>query len=241
MKLFRLMGQIHLWLGVAVGVQVMLWLVSGLVMVLWPIETVRGEHLRAPAPVETLDWLDGAPPLAGLIETEGLEGVRQAETGILAGRPVWRLETAGGPAILDAGTGQRLDPVTDTLARSIARARYAGDGALQALTRIDVPPREAGLAGPAWRADFGPEDPATLYINAQTGELRAVRTTLWRVYDWFWGVHIMDWSTRENFNSWWIRATSIIAILFGLAGVVLTVLRLWFMVRARRVRRARAT
>ena len=46
MPIFRFMSQIHLWLGVIVGAQVMLWLISGLFMVLWPIETVRGEHLR---------------------------------------------------------------------------------------------------------------------------------------------------------------------------------------------------
>ena len=66
------------------------------------------------------------------------------------------------------------------------------------------------------------------------GELRAVRTTLWRVYDVFWGLHIMDWSTRENFNSWWIKATSVLAILFGLAGVVLTVYRIRWMLRPKR-------
>ena len=88
---------------------------------------------------------------------------------------------------------------------------------------------------PAWRFEFGPDDPATFYINSQTGELRAVRTTLWRVYDFFWGLHIMDWDTRENFNSWWIKMFAAVSIIFGLAGVVLTYFRLkWMMPRKKR-------
>ena len=235
MRTFRLMSQIHLWLGIAVGVQVMLWLASGLVMVLWPIETVRGEHLRTPEAEQPLDWTTDGLPLGTILSVANTP-VLSARTGRLAGTPVWQLETAGGPLAVDARTGAVLTPVSEAMARRIALERYAGSGTLQRAARIETPPREAGLDVPAWRFDFGPEDAATLYVNARTGELRAVRTTLWRVYDWFWGLHIMDWSTRENFNSWWIRATSTIALLFGLAGVVLTVYRLRWMLRPKRHR-----
>ncbi|WP_300543174.1 hypothetical protein [Maricaulis sp.] len=233
MRFFRLMSQVHLWLGVAVGIQVMLWLISGLAMVLWPIEIVRGEHLRTPAEERAIDWAEDALPLADILAAQDSDVV-SVRTGWLAGDPVWRLETGDGPQMIDARTGADLTPVDEVLARRIALTRYTGTGELQDQTLVETPPREAGLTVPAWRFEFGPADPATLYINSQTGELRAVRTTLWRVYDWFWGVHIMDWSTRENFNSWWIKVTSLIAILFGLAGVILTVLRLRTMIRRRR-------
>ncbi|MAC39923.1 MAG: hypothetical protein CMF76_05450 [Maricaulis sp.] len=233
MKYFRLMSQIHLWLGIAIGIQVMLWLISGLVMVLWPIETVRGEHLRHAEAEMAIDWTGEALPLSAILADQDT-AVLSARTGRLAGRAVWRLETAEGPQMVDARTGEDLTPVDEDLAREIALERYAGRGALTEQVRIETPPREAGLAVPAWRFEFGPEDPATLYINSRTGELRAVRTTLWRVYDVFWGLHIMDWSTRENFNSWWIKATSVLAILFGLAGVVLTVYRIRWMLRPKR-------
>lgn len=136
--------------------------------------------------------------------------------------------------MVDVVTGADLTPIDVGLAQAIALSRYAGSGELTDQRLIETPPREAGLSVPAWRFEFGPRDPATFYINSRTGELRAVRTTLWRVYDVFWGIHIMDWSTRENFNSWWIRITAVLAILFGLAGVVLTLYRIRWMLRARR-------
>ena len=239
MKLFRLMGQIHLWLGVAFGVQVMLWLISGLVMVIIPIEEIRGEHLRHEVSERAIDWSDGALPLASIINAQASEVV-SARTGWLAGQPVWQLEAGDGPVMIDARSGDSLSPINAELARNIALARQNGLGEISAINRIAEPPREAGLSVPAWRIDFEAGDttpPVTFYINSQTGELRAVRTTAWRVYDVFWGIHIMDWSSRENFNSWWIKVTSIIAILFGLAGVYLTVHRLWMMVRRRKAER----
>src|SRR6187200_677348 len=38
----------HIWLGWVVGLPILMWTVTGLVMVARPIEEVRGEHLRAP-------------------------------------------------------------------------------------------------------------------------------------------------------------------------------------------------
>jgi hypothetical protein len=236
MKLFRLMSQIHLWLGVIVGVQVMIWLVSGLVMVLWDIETVRGEHLRTAPQEAAIDWSAEALPLDAILATQDTP-VLSASTGWIGGQPVWRLETEAGPQMVDARSGADLTPVPEDLAREIALMRYAGTGTLQQQVLVETPPREAGLSVPAWRFEFGPQDPATLYINSQTGELRAVRTTLWRVFDFFWGLHIMDWSTRENFNSWWIKMFSVVAVVFGLAGLVLTVYRLKWMMPRRKVRK----
>ena len=44
--------QIHIWLGWIIGIPILLWVVSGLVMVIRPIETVRGEGLSGdPKPI----------------------------------------------------------------------------------------------------------------------------------------------------------------------------------------------
>ncbi|WP_323762698.1 hypothetical protein [Maricaulis sp.] len=239
MKTFRLMSQIHLWLGAAFGVQVMLWLISGLAMVLIPIESIRGEHLRSDEPTPAIDWADRALPLAEIIDGQSLT-VLSARTGMLADTPVWRLETPAGPVMVDAIAGQSLTPVSEALATQIALSRQIGLGEIVSVTSLDSPPREAGLSVPAWRIEFAAGEttpPTTFYINSRTGELRAVRTAAWRIYDIFWGIHIMDWSSRENFNSWWIKVTSIIAILFGLTGVYLTVHRLWMMARRRKAER----
>jgi hypothetical protein len=79
---------------------------------------------------------------------------------------------------------------------------------------------------PAWRIDFTGPDTAALYIDAATGEIKAVRTPLWRLYDALWGLHIMDWRDRENFNSILLIFASSLASLLALVGLGLTFYRL---------------
>ena len=44
----------HIWLGWLVGVPMVMWLVSGLLMVITPIDEVRGNHLRIEVEEPTL-------------------------------------------------------------------------------------------------------------------------------------------------------------------------------------------
>jgi len=45
--MMRRLAKWHIWLGWLVGVPLVMWTLTGLVMVSRPIETVRGDHLRA--------------------------------------------------------------------------------------------------------------------------------------------------------------------------------------------------
>jgi uncharacterized iron-regulated membrane protein len=49
-SLMRTLAQWHVWLGWLVGVPIVMWLATGLLMVSRPIEEVRGEHLRREVP-----------------------------------------------------------------------------------------------------------------------------------------------------------------------------------------------
>ena len=43
MKLF--FRKVHRWLGLLMAVQIIAWMASGLYFAVFPIETIRGEHL----------------------------------------------------------------------------------------------------------------------------------------------------------------------------------------------------
>ena len=47
MKVLRLSTQLHKWVALVVGLQVLFWVGGGLVMTVIPIETVRSEHRAA--------------------------------------------------------------------------------------------------------------------------------------------------------------------------------------------------
>ncbi|MEZ6011755.1 MAG: hypothetical protein R3C08_07770 [Hyphomonas sp.] len=215
----RRMRQVHNVLALVVGVQVLLWIVSGLFFTLFPIETIRGEPLRA-AVEETL-----VPPEGGWLAPSEI-AARAARVTLKPwlGRAVYVVEAEGITRMLDASTGEALSPLDEAAARAVAEHGWAGQGTLQSASLIAKAPSESGRPGqPMWRVEFDGADKATLWITPDTGEVRAVRTGLWRTYDLLWGLHIMDWSARETFTTWWIKATAFGALAMTLAGIWLLV------------------
>ncbi|MFT6661534.1 MAG: exosortase/archaeosortase [Maricaulis maris] len=65
----------------------------------------------------------------------------------------------------------------------------------------------------------------------------ARRNDTWRVFDFFWMLHIMDYEERENFNNPLLITASVFALVTVLAGLLLLVLRLQRLVRMELARR----
>jgi len=221
----RRLRQMHFWLGAVIGAQVLLWLGSGLFMVMFDINVVRGDHLRADEPTTYLSENNPiVPPEIALASVPF-----PAETALLTtirGETVWIVESGPNRVILDGKSGEAWSTISSEVAQSKALAAYAGRGELVEAKLLDEAPKEFGGRGPIWAVTFGPKDKATLYLDPLTGDLKKVRTPLWRAFDFAWGLHIMDWDTRENFNSWWIKATAVFGMIFALAGAGLVATRL---------------
>jgi len=215
----------HVWLGWLIGVPIILWTASGLLMVAQPIETVRGNHLRSEAPA--LDAIDAVAPR--------LEG-RQAKSLTLqqnnAG-PFWVIAYAdGGKRRADALTGALLPPVSGAEANALARAARSDKAAIRSVTLFtaDDAPTDQRSDRPSWQVVF--DDDARFYIDADTGELLSVRTRFWRAFDFMWGLHIMDLQDREDTS----HPVLILFAALSLAGSILGFVMLF--TRHRRRRRA---
>ena len=202
----------HIWLGWLAAIPLLLWTVSGLVMTLRPIDEVRGENLRrGPALLQT----DGlvAPRLA--VPVKRLALVEEK------GAPVWVATDSQGNQSRYAQDGLPLPSVSEAEARQLAQAAYAGSAALTGLQRFtaDASPLDLRRPRPSWQAAFA--DGTHVYIDADTGEVLALRTEYWRFYDLMWGLHIMDPVGRENTSHalLWIFAT--VGLASSLLGTVL--------------------
>lgn len=218
----RRMRQIHNVLALVVGTQVLLWMVAGLYFTLYPIETVRGSHLRAPMEQALTVPADGWVPAGPL--AEGASG------GMLKpwlGRAVYVVERETGTQMFDAATGEQLTSLDGAAARAVAQANWGGQGMLASASLVRAAPSESGRKGdPMWRIEFEGKDTATFWVTPDTGEVRAVRTEVWRLFDLMWGLHIMDWSARETIASWWMKAFAFGGLMMSLAGAWLLVRRL---------------
>lgn len=216
----RFVRQLHRWLGLLVAIQLLFWVCGGLVMSALRLQAVRGEDRVAVREPAHLDAQADLRPPGEVLAAHGDGEVVSVTLATWLGRPVYRLKTARGAELVDAGTNERLSPLTAADAQAVARADYSGPGALSSVERIDTPALEIrGRDLPLWRLRFDDARGTTLYVSPQTGEVVARRNDLWRAFDFVWMLHVMDYREREDFNHPLLVATAATALLFVLSGL----------------------
>lgn len=216
----------HIWLAWLTGVPIVMWMITGLVMVARPIDEVRGNHLRIEQTQEAL------PPDTAI--TVALPGnidrpVKSVSTAMVSGRPVTSIEYMDGALERFSNSGARLPPLNEIEARVIAAEQIVGGNKVAAITAFDADrvPFDFRRPIPVWQVEL--ENGARVYIGRETGQVEAVRTWWWRLFDFMWGLHIMDLETRED-------TSHPILILFAALGLVGSLLGTILMFRRRKAR-----
>ena len=60
-----------------------------------------------------------------------------------------------------------------------------------------------------------------IYIDPFSSKIVAVRSNQWSIWDFMWGIHIMDWDERDNIDNLFLKLFSILALLSALSGIYL--------------------
>jgi uncharacterized iron-regulated membrane protein len=188
---------IHKWVGLVIGLQFLIWAISGTAMALLPMgEVAGGEVADAPVPpIPTLStaWSDIQKELGGdAISKLSLRGLPHG----LA----MEVTTSNGIRLFDAKDGRPV-LIDSEAAGAIATAAHPSGAAVinvAALKELTLPVREHEL--PIWQIDFRDHANSSYYVSGTTGELLERRNDSWRWWDFFWMLHNMDYAKRTSFN-----------------------------------------
>ena len=211
--------RLHKWLALLIGAQVLIWSVSGFYMVAVHIDIIHGDMLvQAIEPALGRHFPDVVPAselLERYPDTTSLTLVSRGE------RPVYLLKAAVGRETVDAMTGDPLPALTGEEAAEIAGRHFAGDAPVAGTRLIESsPPGEIQhLALPVWQVNFADDWGTSFYIDPDSGRLLTRRHTLWRLFDFLWMLHIMDYDARENINNTLLRIGAGFAVLFCMTGI----------------------
>lgn len=213
----------HRWLAWAVAIPVLLWTVTGLVMVARPISEVRGEGLLRPSPPLALAAPPRLPNLAGLPVTS-----LRLEQRASGPRWVARIQGVQGPRSADPVTGAWLAPLGASEAGREVLARYTGNERIASVIRVSRDKTLTELRGPVegWRVALS--DGTHFYVDSGSAEVIATRTRFWRFYDLMWGLHILDLKGRDNPHNPWVVTSSALAVAMVLFGLILLPLSIRF-------------
>lgn len=211
----------HKWLSLIIGVQALLWLISGVYMVVFDLNFIHGDHLvqkiKVPlkAPGENqipFSQIRLQYPQAHEIVLENWQGM-----------PHYRIYEPQQAILVDATTGQLRSPIGEADAIAVAQYHYTGKGKIESVKLLtkpqDVPSEITGRPLPIWQIKFDDFGSTALYVSPASGALTVQRHTFWRIFDFVWMLHIMDYENREDINNNLFRVAAVLGLLMSVFGM----------------------
>ena len=206
---------VHRYLGVAIGLVMTLWCLSGFVMMYRGFPAVSAEQrLAGLKPLDLSHVASSLDPGPGPVEGFRIE--------MLSDRPVLRL--AG--STFDLGTGARVDRVGSAEATSIAAAFAVRRGVNGDRSRTEVIDQDqwtvegASSRGPVYRVSFSDPARSVVYVAERTGQVVQATDRGSRLWAWLGAVpHWLYPHVLRRHGQLWAQ----VVIWTSLTGVFLTV------------------
>ena len=205
--------RVHKWVGLVVGLQLVLWAVSGAMMATLDAGAVGGHDGPAAHGPAALSTAGLRPPAAAI----GDAAVSALSLQRLGGRTVYSATRSDGTRLFDAGTGA---PIAIDAAFAAAIAREAAGVPARATRLLDAGTVETRPhRGASWRVDMIDDKGTSVYIDPHSGRVIAMRGDAWRLWDVFWMLHSMDYARHESFNHPLIVIVAFATLWLSLSGV----------------------
>jgi len=208
-----------------IGLQFVIWSISGAYMVIFDIDYIHGDSLVANNSTflkhEQINY-----SIAELYSDH--PKAKKIELSTLLGDAIYRFDVGQKKYLLSADTGKSLSPISENDAVNIAKHQYKPENATikQVSLIIENPPFELSARHlPVWRVDFGEFSSPSFYISVHTGELVTKRHTFWRLFDWMFSFHVMDYVEEDASNNL-LFIFAVLSIVASFFGIVLTYFRL---------------
>ena len=214
---------LHKWFGLIVGLQVLIWWATGLYMVVLDLDFIHGDPL-----VRNMQQAVTVPE-SFRVSVAGLRA-QYPDASEIALRPVmgtafFTVTTPENRYLIDPQSARVISPLDEEAARDIAVFHFNGEGSISEARLITSdPPGEIGSRRlPLWRVDFDDLYSTSFYIDPHTGVLVTRRHQYWRIFDFFFMLHIMDYDERSDAHNLLLKIAQIIGVIFGLTGLWLLI------------------
>lgn len=189
--------KIHRYLSIFIAIQLLLWTISGIYFAFNKIELIRGEQYRLPLDKEFRIFTR----LDQQIIEENINGIK---------------------TYITYPDGKKINVLTQEEALVIAKIKTSLIPINATLITEDSAGSEyRGRPLPLYKISTDTKDKINIYVNPMTGDILSIRSDSWRIWDFFWALHIMDYKDRENINNILLKIFSILALVTSVSGIVL--------------------
>ena len=217
---------LHRWLGLFASIQLLLWTLSGLFFTIPDIKDVRGDQYRVWETTNEAQRLDHENLFAMSTLLKNLDINKEQDYTILLKRRadtwVYQVKSSNQISNYDAISGERLFFITpDEASLIVTRETNLLPKKVELINDRESGAEYRGRDLPLYRVFVEKPQKGMVYVDPNTGEIAAIRTRLWRTFDFLWSLHIMDYKERDDFSHWLIRIFAFIGLMTIVSGMLL--------------------
>lgn len=217
---------LHRWLGLFASIQLLLWTLSGLFFTIPDIKDVRGDQYRVWETADEIQRLDQNNLFAVSTLLKNLDINKEQDYTILLKRRadtwVYQVDSPNQISNYDAISGERLFFITpDEASLIVSRETNLKPKKVELINDKKSGSEYRGRNLPLYRVFVEEPQKGMVYVDPNTGEIAAIRTRLWRTFDFLWSLHIMDYRERDDFSHWLIRIFAFIGLMTIVSGMLL--------------------
>ena len=217
---------LHRWLGLFASIQLLLWTLSGLFFTIPDIKDVRGDQYRVWETVDNAQTLDHSKLFAMSALLKNLDINKEEDYTILLKRRadtwVYQVKNSNQISNYDAISGERLFFITpDEASLIVNRETNLKPKKVELINNQENGSEYRGRNLPLYKVSVEKPKKGMVYVDPNTGEIAAIRTRLWRTFDFLWSLHIMDYRERDDFSHWLIRIFAFIGLMTIVSGMLL--------------------
>ncbi|WP_025663201.1 PepSY domain-containing protein [Aquimarina megaterium] len=206
----------HRYLGLFIGIQFLMWTISGLYFSWTDIDDIHGDQFK------NLQYQPKA--FQNLISPAQLnvsEGIRTIELRDINTTPYYWINKQ---QLYNALSGKLKSEITKEEATYVAK-RYMNKELeivnVERITEVDKQHEYRERLLPAYVISYANDEGLKAYVSVNDGKFQTVRHRSWRWFDFLWMTHTMDYEGRDNFNTIVLRAFSLLGLITVLSGFLL--------------------
>jgi hypothetical protein len=228
-KLQRYVRKAHRYLGFFLGIQFMAWTVGGLYFSWTNIDEIRGENLRADKkslPIQAqnaslsvlLDSLQKSEPQIAFKNIQVVEILDKAFYQFHLEKPQKKV------LLFEMKSLSLKSALNEQEAKEVAKKSLKNPSEIlktEYLTTTNGHHEYRKKPLPAYAITFDKPNNTTVYVSAELGTVQTYRNNAWRIFDFLWMLHVMDFENRDNINNWLLRAFSVFGLITLFSGFLL--------------------
>lgn len=216
----------HRILMLLLGLQFLIWSLSGLYMVVFDIEFIRGNHFAKHEQI-ALNSLSSSSVVTFQSVASRYPAAKDITLYSVADSFRYQVNLGGDSVFLDAKLGEPLGLLTEQEALKIAFFHFSEYPVTSSNLIEDNAPSELSSRHlPVWQINYEHWSAPTLYISQKSGLVVTKRHWYWRVFDLFWIMHIVDYQDIGDITKNTVfKVVASLSILASLTGCYLLLSR----------------